>query len=552
MKIDKTIFLFIGLAVLVLWQGLLPGYIFGLDMVFGPNMSFGFETDGFLNGLIINSLIYFTSLVIPAWLIQKILLFAMFFLMGYLAYKYLPIGENKEARIFSALVYVANPFVYSRFLAGQWTHLMAYAFFPVLLYCLLRLRKKMDLNVVFQLFIVLFIINLFSIHYFVMISLIIGVYVMYLFIVNLIKKNETEIGHLFSYFAIAGSLFLLSISYWLIPAINRGQPLEQRISESHWEAFSAGSYNGVDVLLNVLSLNGFWGERNVWANYFIWPQDSQVFWIGFVILLGMMLIGFVYNLWTKENREKTIVISVLGIFSFVFALGLANTPFKEFNLWFFENISFWSGFRDTHKFSGILALCYCFFIGSGFVAIAKLLKNRKMLSNIIFSILFIVPIMFGHVVFGGFNRQMQSVHYPDSWESVKTVLEEREEGKVLFLPWHLYLSLDFNNKLITANPARRFFGERIISSKSVELGDIYMQEGDEEYIRLDKIVTNEEISMDERLMGMRNEYDIRYIIKINDLDKVDNWSYGFLNSEQVRLIYDRGEIKLYEILIDNK
>ena len=54
MKINNYILIFLGLAVLILWQALLPGYIFGLDMVFGPEMNVNLNTDGFLNSLPIN------------------------------------------------------------------------------------------------------------------------------------------------------------------------------------------------------------------------------------------------------------------------------------------------------------------------------------------------------------------------------------------------------------------------------------------------------------------------------------------------------------------
>ncbi|MFA5178375.1 MAG: hypothetical protein WC427_02335 [Candidatus Paceibacterota bacterium] len=549
MKINNYILIFLGLAILILWQALLPGYIFGLDMIFGSEMNVNLNTDGFLNALPVNYLIYFLSLIIPAWLVQKIILLVLFFNIGYLAFKYLPIGENNEARLFSALIYLANPFVYSRFLAGQWTHLMAYAFLPLFLHYLLKLRESIDFKAIIRVLAVIFLISLFSVHFFVITCLIFACFLVFLVFSWFLQKKQVEIKVLAKNLMIGGLMLLISIGYWVIPALNRSNPIEQRIGINHWQGFSASGYKNIDVFWNVLSLNGFWGERNTWANYFLWPQDNAFFWISFALIICLIILGFKYALKSSKTRFLAVFVSIMSICCFVFATGAGNTIFKQFNIWLFENIPFWSGFRDSQKFSGILALGYAIFAGFGFQTAWEYFKNKGQNSlNIFLGFVFLIPIVFGFLVWGGFHKQVQAVWYPESWFEAKQIIEnDKSDFKVLFLPWHGYYSLEVNNNLVSANPARRFFGQKIISSRSVEMNGIYDQESDKNYLALDELIRSENIDNEKILDIFFDEYKIKYIVYSHDLIGVDNLHYNFLSSSKLEKELDKSEISVFEI-----
>ena len=317
-KNNLYILIFLGLAVLILWQALLPGYVLGLDMVFAPDMKVFTNPDGFLNFLPIGYLIYWLGLIIPVWLVQKIILLLLFFSIGYLAFKYLPIGESKTARMFSALIYLVNPFVYSRFLAGQWTHLMAYAFLPLFIHYLFVFEEKNDLKSGLKLFGTLFFISIFSIHFFIVSAMILAVWFIYHFIKCLVSNNRGYAKAMLKNIAVCGVLFLIVSSYWLIPALNRPKPIEQRFDMSHWQAFSAGGYKNISPILNLISLNGFWGERHPWAQYFLWPQDYSIFWISFFVIMIFVLVGIVGGFRDKAKRSKIIFFFLLGIFALIF------------------------------------------------------------------------------------------------------------------------------------------------------------------------------------------------------------------------------------------
>ncbi len=549
MKINNYILIFLGLAVFILWQALLPGYIFGLDMVFGPEMNVNLNTDGFLNSLPINYLIYFFSLLIPAWLIQKLILLILFFNIGYLAFKYLPLGENKEVRMFSALIYLANPFIYSRFLAGQWTHLMAYAFLPLFIHYLLKLRENIDFKAVLRVFGIIFLISLFSMHFFVICCLIFALFGIFLLISSVFQRKHNEIKVFLKNLIFGGLMLLICISYWLIPALTRSNPIEQRIGTEHWQAFSASGYKNIGVFWNVLSLNGFWGEHNSWANYFLWPQDNAFFWLAFVFIIVLTILGLKYALKSPKSRFLGVFISILAIISFIFSTGAGDTIFKQFNVFLFENVPFWSGFRDSQKFSGILALAYSILAGLGFQSVWEYLNNKnKNVLNIFLGFVFLIPIIFGFLVWGGFHKQIQPAWYPESWFEAKQIIEnDKSDFKVLFLPWHGYYSLEFNNNLISANPSRRFFGQKIISSRSVEMNGIYDQESDKNYLSLDELIRNKNFDNEKTLDIFFNEHKIKYIVYSHDLIDADNLTYDFLSSVKLEKKLDKSEISVFEI-----
>jgi len=552
-KFDKIIFLFIAIAGVVLWQALLPGYVLSLDMIFTPEMGVMPNPDGFLNFLPVGYLLSWLCLVFPAWLVQKAVLLLLFFIIGYFAYKFLPVGDDKNIRLFSALVYLSNPFVYGRFLAGHWTHLMAYGFLPLFIYHLLALRDKHDLKSCLKFFGILFLISLFSIHFFIMACLVFFAWALYIIIDYFYQKRFVELRILVKNLFLTGVIFLIVSSYWLVPIFFRSTPIEERFGVEHWQAFSAGSYKNVGTLLNTASLNGFWGERNPWAKYFLWPQDYTIFWIAFAVIVVLALIGVWDGLKNQKMRPVAMFFVVLGVLSLVLTTGAGETIFKRLNLWLYDNISFWSGFRDSQKFSGFLALSYAVFAGLGLERVINFIANKKpTLKNTFLSFIFIIPFFFGFLIWGGFHGQLKPVWYPDSWGEAREIIKKDvSDSRVLILPWHGYLSLNFNNNLVTANPARRFFGDKAVVSQSVELEDVYNQIKNQEYLDLDKVISGSTILSPDEAINFFIGQKIRYIVYFQDLKEVDNLSYEFLSSKKLQSILTDKDLVMYEILEKN-
>jgi len=546
---DKTDCFFLIIAVLILWQLLLPGYVLTLDMIFTPEMKVISSAIGYNNFLPFSYLIYFLNLIIPAWLIQKIILLILFFCLGYLPFKFLPLPENKTVRLFSALLYSVNPFVYSRFLAGHWTHLMAYALLPVFIYYLFLFTKAPSFKASLKLFAAILLISFFSLHFFTMTVMITVVWFFIYAIKYLATKNFILLKLTLHNLFFGGLLFLIAGSYWLIPAIIHGQFFESIFNIKHWQAFAASGHNGISTTLNVLSLNGFWGEGHPWAKQFFWPQDYLIFWIAMAIIWLLILIGIIYGFKNKKSGSAVVFFSILGALSFIFSTGVGETIFKNFNLFFYEHFSFWRGFRDSQKFSGLLALSYAVLSGIGLSIVMDWMSKKKLiLANYFNSAILMVPVLFGFLLWGGFRNQVQAVRYPEAWYQAKEIIQADESDyKVLFLPWHGYLSLNFNNNLLIANPAGRFFGEKSIVSKSVEIKEIYDQELSPNYINLDKFINNDlNLSIAETINFLIAQ-NIKYIVYFQDLRGADSLRYEFLSSDKLKELINEKELIMFSL-----
>jgi len=544
-------FLFLVIAALILWQMLLPGYVLTLDMVFTPQIKVVLSGSSYLNSLPIHYLIQLLSVFLPIWIIQKIILFILFFCLGYLPYRFLPLPKNNTVRLFSALVYIANPFVYSRLLAGQWTHLMAYALLPVFIHFLFKFTKLPGFKLGVKLFSVVILISLFSLHFFVMVVLIMAVWFFCHFVKYFITKKYVLLKLTLKNLILAVLLFLVLSAYWLIPRIINTQPFENRFDITHWQAFAASGHNGIGTTLNVLSLNGFWGEGQPWSKQFAWPQDYPIFWIAIGLVWLLALTGVINGFKSKKTRLITTFFVILGILSFIFSTGAGETIFRNINIWMYESISFWRGFRDSQKFSGLLALSYVVLSGYGVNAIVKFLNKKKGLSNYVRVLIFLIPILLGFLMWGGFKKQLRSVWYPEVWDKAKDViLADSSDYKVLFLPWHGYLSLNFNNNLLIGNPAKGFFGEKAIVSRSVEIKELYDQEIDPEYKNLDKVVRGNASLTSDQTIDFLIKQNIKYIVFFQDLNSVDNLKYGFLASSNLKEKITDKQLIMYEITSD--
>ena len=533
-KINKNIFVFLGGAVVILWQMLGPGYILTLDMVFVPRMKLIFSDTSFYNTLPLHYLLKFFDLFFDGWIIQKILFIVLFFCIGYLAFKFLPVPKNYYVPYWASLFYTVNPFIYERFLAGHWHFLFAYALLPPFIFFLFKFVQKLKWQNMAWLLASIILIGVFSLHLLTMAILILVSYLTYQIIKNLIAKKKDQVKKLLQFsFILCLGLLILS-SYWLIPYLfNKKSSILNVFTSENIQLFKTASDSRLNTEINVLALYGFWQEDQPWAHYWLWPKDNFTFWVIVASLLFVIIIiGLIYGLRHKKYRKQAGYFLILGLITLIFSIGLAETIFKNLNQWLFDNLFFWRGFRDTNKFSAFLVLSYAYLGGLGVYAIIKKIKDKKILSHIVLLLLFLVPLFYTYPMLGGFARQLQPVWYPASWHQVNQILnKDNNNFKVLFLPWHQYFSLGFNNSLLTANPANIFFTKEIISSENMELGQISDKKSPVKYQEIEDLISNESQFKETEIMQILQKENINYIILAKDMIGNDVFNYKFLESD---------------------
>ncbi|MFA5021563.1 MAG: hypothetical protein WC508_00570 [Patescibacteria group bacterium] len=547
------LFFFIA-AALIIWQLFLPGYVLTLDMVFTPKIKIFLASGEFYNSLPFKYLLAAVNYLLPGWVIQKIVFLSLFFSIGYLAYYYLPLPKKNFAPYWAGLFFLANPFVYERFLAGNWLLLFGYAGLPFFIYYLLKFFQQPNwpnsLGLVFS----LLLIGLFSLHLFTMAIILFFGLTIYKLIKAGVAKKIDLVKKIFVKLLIVGILTFLFSSYWLVPYfLNAQQSVINNFNQEQWTVFKTATNSSLGTTLNVLSLYGYWGENQPWANYFLWPRANFIPWLIIAILLFcLVVIGFCQGRKSK-NREVTVIFLVVGLMGFIFSCGLSDTIFKSLNLWLFKHIWFWQGFRDSQKWTAFLVLSYVFFGALGVDAILDFAKRKiKPAVKIILIILFTIPVLYTYTIWGGFGRQLQPVWYPNSWSEVNKILNQDRAGdyQVLFLPWHQYLSFKFNQYLIIQNPAKDYFDQPIIQGENMELGGVWGQGQNLLVQKIEDILRqSSDESQPETLRKLALE-GVKYIIVSHDLEGMKQ-AINFIpvESAELRQVFDAEDLTLYQIML---
>ena len=545
---DKPILLFFILAIIISGPMLLPGYILTLDMFFTPTLRIDFYDGFYTTAPLVYTLKAF-NLFLPGWIIQKMVIVSIFFLPGFFAYRYLAVSNKVCVRYWVGFFYVVNPFVYERFLAGHWRHLLAYSVLPIVWDGFFQLLKAPRFKTSLRLFLAILLVGFFSLHMMVICCVLFGVtaaaYLVWLWLTQQ-KQQARRLLHA----AGSGAAVFVGLNlYWLVPYIlKRKDSLIQKFSVEHWQAFQTVANEHIGPLWNVLSLYGFWLEKTPWIEQFISPRTHLVVWSGLAIMLCSIVFYGVVQSFGKDRVAYPINVLVLclGILAWVCAVGVAETSIKPINTWLFTHIPFWSGFRDSQKFSAILVGAVAYFGGVGINSVHdRLVAYGRSVSVAWLYGVFLITSMYTFPMVVGFSGQLQPVWYPPSWGEINTLLMAADQPcRAIFLPWHQYYTPTFNHLRLVTSPAKHFFDCDMIYAENIEFASLKSPNATDVYRQVDALVTQGGHSAG----GMLQSIGVDFIIFDHSLGENDPFLYSFLHQDDVELVYTTSTVSLYRVL----
>ncbi len=555
-KFHYEIFALIGTMV-VLWQMLLPGYVIVLDMVFGPYVpmpSFaGFSAPTFPH----EYLLYLLQFILPGWVTEKVVLAGLFFLLFYLPLHFFPWKSGKGEEYVVALFFAINPFVYERLLAGQWDVLFSYALLFPFIALLIRFLQNRSWRSILWASVWLWAINLFSIHVFVM-----GVFAWVLAAVLVlafdlahahIPSFRFKFTNTFKKLIAAGLLLLLLCSYWIVPILTEHQATAtlQSFTQGEWQSFRTASDPHIGTLGNVAALYGFWSEHEHSNTYYFSPKADMWAWAFSGILLTiLLLIGLSKGLLHRNTRLGLLWLVVLGIVAGIFSAGVGSPLTAPISWWFYNHFSFWSGFRDTEKWSAVLAAGYALMlgIGAGFLLKHSYLKGKT--RPLLLVALCALPVIYTPTMLFGFENQLQPVWYPAGWAPANAILKQDQSCVAVFLPWHQYYTANFTHRTLAANPSYDYFNCTIIGSNDAELGDVGEQVSNTPfpgYQQIDQAVESNTANPDATVELLKS-LGVKYVIFTPDEVFEDPYHYPFLSSKLLVPLVHNPAIALYRIM----
>lgn len=490
--------------VLLLAPLLLPGYVLTLDMVFSPTMPAPQVVAGaYRNGWLIRYVLHWLSLVMPGWIVQKLVFIALFGTMATSAYRWFLPKADSSTKALLAVFYVFNPFVYTRFLAGQWTIVLAYALLPLVFWAA-DLRAQEERPFWKQgLWLGCAVAAVFagSLHVGVMALVLVAAQVM-----ATMSRSTRAVRVLL----VAFGTVLLATSYWTIPALMQASPsVIESFDARHLEAFATTVHPNLGPLGTVLALAGFWGEREPWANAFMWAEDLPWVWGSAALLLAAGLLwGIVQGLRLREHRRQTLVMMGFAGVVVIASMGMAESPVQAVNAWLFAHVPFWSGFRDSQKWSAMVVLVYTWWLG---LASERLPRTGRL-------VLLAAVFAFTYPMLGGFWGQLRPTWYPDEWAQANAALQQGPACKAVFLPWHMYYEPSWNHDRLVANPATAYFDCQMIVSRNVELGSIRTQGPiDLTYDAIDGAITGRDALTSEQRLAVLRAAGAKYVVVTSDI-----------------------------------
>ena len=491
---------FASLAILILWNMLLPGYIFALDRIPKPHMEAHPES----SGAPFYALLALANIVMPSWLIQKILLFLVLFLSFTTMYALIP-TKCTTPKYFGALLYTINPFVYERFLAGHINLLLAYSITPLAVIYILKFAKDPSKkNTIFTALIIALtgILNLHNLF-------------LTLLIFAVIIAAKARKSHIMPVIKVIAILLLLN-SFWLLQP--QATSKIDTITQDDIGAFRSTRVMDFNTAFSLAGMHGFWRSSAQPPAY--WP-------VVFIIILFLSVQGYV--------RTKNHAFALLWVISLIIAAGITTEYTKPLYLFLYENIFFFKGFREPQKFIGVVALVYAYLAAAGMERI----KNR-----FVPLILLIIPFIYTPAMFFGFSGALPAQDYPgDYYETDEYLNTDTGDFMTLILPWHLYMDYSWNKNADKrlANTAQSFFTKPVISGDNMEVGGIYSSSNNPRSKYIESMLAQNTSQLGKLLIPL----NVKYIILKKEVDY-----RGYLalleSQEDIILIKNTTNILLYK------
>jgi hypothetical protein len=511
-----------------------PGYILTLDLVFTPHLR---APASLSNDWLWQNLLHYLNFVAPSQLIEKCVLLSIPLLAGIGMHRLVayikPSGKQPElswywATYVAGLFYAANPFTYSRFMAGQYAVLLGYALLPFFVRQLLVFIDRPVRRNMLTVTSLGLLISIISIH---TLGEAVLVTVTLLGLACWRSRNDRALQKRLVGLGLLGvSIFVVLSSYWLLPlALGKGSTAQtiRQFDHADTAAFATTGSNPLAQLGNVLKLQGFWADTH---DLYLLPQDQLVGW-GTLRLIIWTLVAWGAVMAWRSRRGLMAAFLVIAICSCIAAIGIPGTVLTAL------------GYREPQKFAGLLALLFAIFIAFGCARLLWLAKNRsETVHSLAASGLMVLVIVFTPTMYWGFSGQLQSSNYPPDWYAANEWLNNDTTGfRAVALPWHQYMSYRFAGRII-GNPAQDFFDKPVISSNNPELGRIGQPQNDHVRADISTILSRH----DKRLSQQLARHNVKYLLLAKDYDYR---TYRYLDRQPgITAVWDSPSLKIYRNL----
>jgi hypothetical protein len=442
------------LGTLALGPGLGRGFLLSYDMVFVPRPPFNAAVFG-LSGTLpravpSNAVVAAAALALPADIVQKLLLLAIFVLACSGAAALLS-GEHWLAGLAAGVFYAWNPFVAERLILGQWALLLGYAGLPWVLRSLTGpARDEWRRTALLALALVPAAVGGFAA---MSISALVAVPA------AASAAGQTTGQRLRSVTTALSVLALLSLP-WLIPSLARAV----HTSPAGVDAFAARADTPFGSVGSLLMLGGAWNAQTVPTGY---GGGASAFWLA----LALAAVGCYAALGRRRWPGLTVAAAAGLALACAGVTGAGRDVLRSM-------IAFWPGFavlRDSQQFVAPLALAEAAGFGLGVAWLMRpdygLGRNDRRAVRGAAAALLAAPIALLPGLAWGAAGRLEPVQYPAAWSTARAVIDgDRGAGGVLLLPWAAYRRFGWNGDEAVLDPWPQLLRRGVIWNDGLQIG----------------------------------------------------------------------------------
>jgi hypothetical protein len=453
------------LAFLLMLPLLGAGYYVSLDMQMGPNSFSDFQF-GDLYGyfqspygayLPVYLALAALSKALPVEVLEKGLLFLVLFLCGACAHRSLP-EKLGNSRYFAGFLYMLNPFVFVRFLAGHWALLLSYAVWPLAIKLFSDFLDKPEERGRLA--------GAALITMFASVSSE-GVLILLLCYAALFVRHAVRKGvqaALLRSSALLAIIVLAMNLFWIVPMVlTFGQAYTPTSTSAYLADFGA-SGGGMPVDLAVLTMHGFWK-----GGFTLTKDVFSLWYVPYAAIALLSLVGLAFLFRSAPDD------AVFMLFLLAAGLVLSTALGAQVLALLGADRLVYFVFRDSQKFVGLIALAYSGLGAYGAYHIARFIPLADRYKKLIPLLLLVIPLAYNYGFFG-FLGQVGPTLYPKGWALADSIIAaDPIQANILVLPPHLYMPYRWiNSTQKTAGlPAFGFFSKPVITSFNLETKHVY-------------------------------------------------------------------------------
>lgn len=443
-------------GLVALGPALRPGYLLAYDMVFVPSLALNNRTlgiDGSVPRAVPNDLVVAVlSTVAPGWVVQKLLLLAVFVGVG------AGVGHllsTRLAAVAASLFACWNPYLMERLAIGHWGFLLGYATIPWVAGAAARFRSPHGRLRLTGWLLVAALCGSTS----AVIAALVAVCV-YLFSAAGRRPTRGDWGLL------AGWLVVVNAAWWF-PFLFLS-PRDSADPEGVL-AFMARADTPWGTILSVVSGGGIWNKAT-------WPAERET-WVVSGLFLAWVLVVLAAAVVDRSWRRHPALpgLAVAGAVGLLVAIGSAVPALDGAVTWLVVNVPGAGLVRDSQKLVAPWVITLAVAVGlaverlAGGVGAASRLPARRVW---VVGAVALPVLLLPSLAWGGMGR-WEAVAYPDHVRAAAALLDDpgTPEGMVASFPWTLYRRYDWNGDRVVLDPWQRLLAREVLVNDDLPLSD---------------------------------------------------------------------------------